>query len=184
MIEFASAEVKEMSSSERTTYDEQVPHRVIRFGETRPQWAAYREALLPAYQRALFGYIGTSATENPGFADAHLAGENFGVTIILAEPGRGAALHAHTTEEMFLPLSGRWCVYWGEEGQHRTFLEQWDAISLPAPVMRGFWNAGDAPAHLLAVLGGGSPPPPVYAASVLAELEQGPDWTVNNGHPS
>ena len=40
-------------------------------------------------------------------------GEKFCVTVIMAEPGRGAPLHAHTTEEIFIALTGRWGIFWG-----------------------------------------------------------------------
>jgi hypothetical protein len=61
-----------------------------------------------------------------------------------------------------MPLTGRWAIYWGEDGSRWVYLERWDAVSIPAPVMRGFWNASEEAAHLLAIQGSGSPPPPIY----------------------
>jgi mannose-6-phosphate isomerase-like protein (cupin superfamily) len=67
--------------------------------------------------------------------------------VVEAEPGCGAALHAHTTEEVFMPLQSEWDVYWGldESGvpQEEVRLGPRDAISVPAPVMRGFKNVGN-----------------------------------------
>ena len=30
---------------------------------------------------------------------------------------KGAALHSHSTVEVFIPLSGTWSIYWGDEGE-------------------------------------------------------------------
>ena len=163
--------VRAMHAAERATYDAQVHERVIRFNELRPDWTAYREAALPAHVRALYGYVGSVAAESADYRSSVLAGENFCFTIVRADPGKGAPLHAHTAEEVFMPLTGRWAIYWGEDGGHRLFLEQWDAVSIPAPVMRGFWNASPDAACLLAIQGGGAPPPPVYHPSVLEQLD-------------
>jgi quercetin dioxygenase-like cupin family protein len=162
--------VRDMSDEERATYDAQMESRVIRFHKVRPEWAPYREAALPAYQRALSPFIGTVGAENPAYRAQLPEGENFAFAIVFADPGRGAPLHAHTTEEVFMPLTGRWGVYWGVEGQHSLILEKWDAVSIPAPVMRGFWNASDHPAHILTIQGGGTQLFPIYAPSVEQEI--------------
>jgi hypothetical protein len=165
--------VRDMDDAERAGYDAQVRANVIRFGELRPDWTAYREAALPAYLRALYGYVGSVAAESEDYRASVQRGENFCFTIVRADPGKGAPLPAHTAEEDFMPLTGRWAIYWGPpEQREQVFLEQWDAVTIPAPVMRGFWNASDDAAFLLAIQGGGSPPPPVYHPSVIEQLEQ------------
>lgn len=166
--------VRDMDDAERARYDAQVRERVIRFKELRPDWTAYREAALPAHVRALYGYVGSVAAESEDYRASVQRGENYCFTIVRADPGKGAPLHAHTAEETFMPLTGRWAVYWGPpthpDGGEQVFLEQWDAVTIPAPVMRGFWNASEDAAFLLAIQGGGSPPPPVYHPSVLEQL--------------
>ena len=98
-------------------------------------------------------------------------GDNFSFGIVVAGPGRGAPLHAHTTEEVFVALSGTWQIYWGEpDNQQVLTLEPYDAITVPAPVMRGFRNAGRADGFLMALLGGGTPPPPIYHPTVLEQI--------------
>ena len=169
-IEMDIDRVRNMDPRERAEYDAQVEERVVRFKQLRPEWMAYRESALPAHERALYGYVGTVAAENPAFRSSVREGENFSFTIVRADPGKGAPLHAHTTEEVFMPLTGRWAIYWGESASHQVFLEQWDAVSIPAPVMRGFWNASDDAAHLLAIQGSGSPPAPIYHSSVLDQI--------------
>jgi mannose-6-phosphate isomerase-like protein (cupin superfamily) len=173
-VEMDIERVRDMEPRERAEYDAQVEERVIRFGELRPEWMAYREAALPAHERALYGYVGSVAAENPAFRSSVLDGENFCFTIVRADPGKGAPLHAHTTEEVFMPLTGRWAIYWGEDGSRWVYLERWDAVSIPAPVMRGFWNASEEAAHLLAIQGSGSPPPPIYHPAVLEEVATPP----------
>ncbi len=86
-----------------------------------------------------------------------LAAEDFHLAMIRAEPGKGAALHSHLTQEVFVPLSGRWSIFWGPEGDREVFLEPYDVISVPKHVMRGFRNAGDDTAMMLAVVGGHDP---------------------------
>lgn len=47
----------------------------------------------------------------------------FSLTLVHAAPGKGAALHAHPTVEVFMPLSGRWAIDWGDAGEHEIVLE-------------------------------------------------------------
>ena len=89
-------------------------------------------------------------TLNPAITDAR----DFNLTYIRAEPGKGAALHAHTTVEVFVALSGEWGIYWGDNGEQEIILKQWDTVSVPPGVMRGFRNAGKESALLMAILGG------------------------------
>ena len=55
---------------------------------------------------------------------------------------------------MFIPLSGRWSVYWGDEGENEVILDTFDCISVPVGVLRGFRNVGERHAYLMAILGG------------------------------
>lgn len=171
MIEFDAEHIRAMTPPERAAYAQQVGQQVMRFAELRPNWGAYGESHLPGNQRALFHYVGSAAS--PIGADLAVvpAGDNFSFCVVLAGPGQGAPLHAHTTEEVFLVMQGQWGIYWGEPGeQEEILLDRMDGVSVPGPVMRGFRNAGTEDGYLLAILGGGSPPPPVYHPSVLATM--------------
>jgi len=53
-----------------------------------------------------------------------------------------------------------------EVGQE-IVLDQWDVVSVPPGVMRGFRNAGDAGGYLLAVLGGTDAGHVAWAPQVL-----------------
>ena len=171
-VEMDAEEIRRMSNEERAGYDAQVEGRVMRFKDLRPNWFAFEEAKIPGNERALFRYIGTGASDSPAFRAPLPEGENFSFAIVVAAPGKGAPLHAHTTEEVFVALTGRWGIFWGNEGEHEVILEQWDAVSVPAPCMRGFRNAGTEDAYLLAIVGGGAPPPPIYHEMVLRQVEE------------
>jgi mannose-6-phosphate isomerase-like protein (cupin superfamily) len=164
---FSEDEVRSMDAATRAGFDAEVRSRVVRFNETRAQWASFDEAQLPNHQRVTWSYFGGGGIQH---SEPGVPAENFSFAMLQAAPGRGAPLHWHTTEEIFFVVSGRWCVYWGDEGQHRMFLDQWDSVSVPAPVLRGFWNAGTEPAMLLALQGGGQEPPAFYPDSVLQEV--------------
>jgi mannose-6-phosphate isomerase-like protein (cupin superfamily) len=169
-------QVKNMAPEERAMYDAQVLQRVIRFKDVLPNWDLSPNCRLPGYERANLVYVGggpyldLQVEPNGPHPAPVVEGENYSVIILLCAPGKGAPLHAHTTEEMFLSLSSRWAVYWGEEDVHEVILEPWDAVSFPGPVMRGFRNVGPEDGYLLSVIGGGSPPPPISHASVISEL--------------
>jgi hypothetical protein len=172
-VELSADAIRGMTSEERARYAAEIGKRLVRFRETAPNWEAFSEARLPGNERGFYQYIGTGASDDPRARAPIPHGENFSFGIVVAGPGRGAPLHAHTTEEVFIPLTCSWSIYWGEPGeQEQCILEPWDAVSVPAPVMRGFRNVGTGDAFLLALLGGAAPPPPVYHESVTERLEQ------------
>jgi len=107
-------------------------------------------------------------TLNPAITDAR----DFNLTLVHAHPEKGAALHAHPTVEVFIPLSGRWAVYWGDKGENEVILEQWDTISVPPGVMRGFRNAGTEAGYLLAILGGTDSGKVTWASQVLERAKE------------
>lgn len=55
--------------------------------------------------------------------------------------------------EVFIPVSGKWEFFWGEDGEEGVELGPLDAISFPAGLMEGFRNIGDEEGTLLIVLG-------------------------------
>ena len=141
--------------------------RVARFAELTPSKQAFVDSRLPEHERDIFNVIGRGVTEDPDLAPAITDAQDFNLTYVGAEPGKGAALHAHTTIEVFVALSGRWAVYWGEEGENEVELDTWDVVSVPPGVMRGFRNLGDGPAYLMAIIGGTDAGKVDWAPSVL-----------------
>ena len=98
------------------------------------------------------------------------------MSFVLCEPGKSAPLHNHLTQEVFVALTGTWEVFWGPEGRRAVVLEQWDTISIPPGVSRGFRNVGATPACLLGMASGEDPgmiswPAPVRAAARAVGIE-------------
>ena len=128
--------------------------RTARFNQLTPSTQAFVDTRLPEHKRDIFNVVGRGVNEDTSLAPAISAAQDFNLTYVGAEPGKGAALHSHSTVEVFIAMSGRWAVYWGEDGENEIELGKWDVVSVPPGVMRGFRNVGDAPAHLMAILGG------------------------------
>lgn len=141
--------------------------RVARFKGLKPSTQAFVDTLIPGHERKIFNVIGRGVTEDTTLQPAITDARDFNLTLVHAEPGKGAALHAHPTVEVFMALSGRWAVYWGDQGEHETILDQWDIISVPPGVMRGFRNAGTQDGYLMAILGGTDAGHVAWAPQVL-----------------
>jgi mannose-6-phosphate isomerase-like protein (cupin superfamily) len=115
------------------------------------------DAVLPQLQREIFQIIGGGVTEDPEVKVPITAVEGFHLSIIKAGPGKGTGLHNHKTVEVFMPLTGTWAVIWGDAGENELTIGQYDVVSVPIDVMRGFRNDGDQEALLLAIVGGTDP---------------------------
>lgn len=143
--------------------------RVARFKDLRPSPRAFVDSLIPGHEREIFNVIGRGVTEDTSLAPAITDARDFNLTLVHAEPGKGAALHAHPTVEVFMALAGRWAVYWGARGEHEIVLESWDTISIPPGVMRGFRNAGATEGYLMAILGGTDAGHVTWAPQILEQ---------------
>ena len=97
--------------------------------------------------------IGRGVTEDASLAAEITDARYFSVTYVGADPGKGAALHAHETIEVFIPLTGRWAAYWGEAGDKEIEIGPFDVISFPPGCYRGFRNIGDTHAMRMAIIG-------------------------------
>ena len=132
---------------------------VARFSELRGSGEAYIDTRLPGHRRFKINLIGmgvVEAAENPDLApNIPLPAHSFNLGMIQAEHGNGAALHAHDTEEVFMPLVGRWVVTWLAGGEQREIeLDPFDTISVPIGVYRGFRYVGEGTGTLLTLIGG------------------------------
>lgn len=142
----------------RSFSPEEMEKRVARFAGMKPNKVAFVDTRLPNHERDIFNMIGYGVNEDPNTRPAITDARSFTVTHNGCHPGKGSALHSHETIEVFIPLTGRWSVYWGDEGENEVILEQGDVISVPTGVMRGFRNAGDEYAVLIGVIEGSNPP--------------------------
>jgi mannose-6-phosphate isomerase-like protein (cupin superfamily) len=133
--------------------------RVGRFKELKSSAKAFIDALIPGYERDLYNIIGRGVVEDKELLPPIRDNRDFNLGMIKAEPGKGASLHIHATIEVFFALTGRWAIYWqNQDGtQHETILEPYDTVSVPIGLSRGFRNAGDETASMLAIVGGTDP---------------------------
>jgi len=146
--------------------------RVARFKELRSSRQAFIDSRIPGHEREIFNVIGRGVTEDASLNPAITDARDFNLTFIQAEPGKGAALHAHTTVEVFVALSGEWGIYWGDKGENEIILQQWDTVSVPPGVLRGFRNAGTEGAYLMAILGGTDSGRVSWAQQVIEQARQ------------
>ncbi len=146
--------------------------RVARFEELRSSSHAFVDTLIPGHEREIYNVIGRGVTEDVTLTPAITDAEGFNMTLVKASPGKGAALHFHPTVEVFMPLTGRWAVYWGDNGEEEAILERWDVISVPPGLMRGFRNVGTEDGYLLAILGGTDAGRVTWAQSVLERAKE------------
>ena len=150
---------------------DEMKKRCAKFSDLKPSKQAFVDTRLPEHKRDIFNVIGEGVTEDPDLKPAIGVVEGFNVTYVGADPGKGAALHAHTTVEVFYAMSGRWAVFWGDEGENEIELDTFDMVSVPVGVLRGFRNIGDEHAHLMAILGGQDAGRVSWAPSVLEKAE-------------
>ena len=68
-------------------------------------------------------------------------------------------------------MSGRWAVFWGDEGENEIELDTFDMVSVPVGVLRGFRNISNEHAHLMAILGGQDAGKVSWAPAVLEKAE-------------
>ena len=136
---------------------EQMAQRVAWFRDLKPSAVPLLDAVLPPYRREILSIIGSSVTEDADVRPAISAVEGFHLSIVRAAPGKGTALHNHKTVEVFMPLTGRWSFQWGGRAENEITLGQYDVVSIPHGVMRGFRNEGEGEALLLVIVGGTDP---------------------------
>lgn len=150
---------------------EEMLSNVFRFDQMPRSDRAFLDAAIPGHNRILMGALGH------GTADENLRpqvekAENYHIDFIKADPGNGAALHSHDSEETFICLTGKWRVSWGDNGEDHVELGYLDGICCPAGVMRSFQNISDAPALMMAIIGGKEPGHVVWAESIRKKMAE------------
>jgi quercetin dioxygenase-like cupin family protein len=139
---------------------------------------AFLDQRIPRYERDIINMVGMGVTENaalmPNVNEGAVA---FSVTYVRAKSGKGAALHRHATEEVFIPVKGRWQIFWLEGEEERTIdLDEGDVVNVPIGVYRGFRSLTDAPdALLMAIIGGPDAGKVDWHPSVLEEARKSED---------
>ncbi|MCB1746463.1 MAG: cupin domain-containing protein [Gammaproteobacteria bacterium] len=134
----------------------EMERHVARFADQKSSHQAFLDTRIPGHEREIFSIIGNGVQEDADMRPP-IEPQEFHLAFIRAEPGKGAALHSHLTQEVFVPISGRWAIFWGPNGEKEVELGPCDVISVPLHIMRGFRNVGDESAVMLAVVGGKDP---------------------------
>jgi len=135
---------------------------VVRFAEIPPDWEPSPDAREEGHHRAVYRYIGGPRDKAPGAA---LPGWEFANGVVMAPPGNGAPLHAHGFEEVFMAWEGAFEVFWEDarDGEVKAVrLARYDAIRVPAGVMRGYRNCGKADGFLYYIHGRGAHEAPLF----------------------
>ena len=147
--------------------------QLVRFEECPRNWSVYHEARLPAGARSLRRYIGGVSGDTDEGPPPSLSEGEIGYAMVECGNGRGAPLHDHPCEELFIPLEGRWVVYWVDERERlrQAVLDPWDACWAPAGVQRGFRNADRTEGKIHIIQGQGGTPAPDYAEDYSALKE-------------
>jgi mannose-6-phosphate isomerase-like protein (cupin superfamily) len=130
---------------------------VARAVQVKGSSLAFVDQRIATYEREIIDMVGMGVTENAALKpNVKLGAYGFSITYVRAPQGKGAALHRHATEEVFIPVKGRWQVFWLEgEDERRIDLDEGDVCNVPIGVYRGFRNLSGGPdALLMAIIGG------------------------------
>ncbi|MBM3518646.1 MAG: hypothetical protein FJX56_12425, partial [Alphaproteobacteria bacterium] len=148
----------------------EMQRRVARFAKTTFSEAAFLDSLLPEYRRKIINVIGHGVTEDPNLRPAITAVDGFNIGYIQATKGKGASLHSHSTVEVFMPLTGCWEIFWGDEGADSVLLDTFDVISVPTGIMRGFRAAAEGESVMMAIVGGTDAGKVTWPQSLLSRV--------------
>lgn len=158
-----------MTSKDPTV--EEMEKHIVRFRDIDKYASPYRplDMALERFDRKRYAVAGRpkelSADENA------LSAENaFNIAYMACEPGKGAAMHAHDTPEVFIAMSGRWAVQFGDAGDKEVVLEPWDVASVPPGVMHAIINVSEETAHVMALHGGQGGAPIRWSPSIVEEV--------------
>lgn len=137
---------------------EEIEQNIARFAALRGSSDAYVDSRMPGCHRKKFNVIGMGVTENEANPDllpnVATPAKGFNVGMLECETGNGTAPHAHETEEVFMPLIGKWRVYWLDDGIERsTLLNEFDVALMPIGCYRWFRYEGKGKGRLLTIIG-------------------------------
>lgn len=79
---------------------------------------------------------------------------HFHMSYLEVPPGATAGLHAHALPEVFIPLTGRFQIIYGDHGENTLDLEPYDTVSVPPGVMRNFKNVGNVNGLMIVIYDG------------------------------
>lgn len=139
----------------------QMQSRIARFNTLRPTKDSFKESNVgvpgEAYEliaaQSVFSLLAPPNNKRNAAKPAVVGAPGLEVVIAQCPPGQGPSLHAHCeTHEIFICMSGRYDIIWGDQGEHVVTLDPCDMCSVPPGVFRRFRNASDVPDAKLLVL--------------------------------
>ena len=171
---------------------EEVAQRTARFDKLQAMSTLKDNPAVPLAARDIFLArkimpIVLEQTQNAfGSVAAIYGAAGLTMNISVCPPGQGPGLHAHhKTFETFFVLDGSFEFSVNDDGGQKVVLKQWDTLSVPPGVCRGFRNIADRDSTLLTVITGGvhdrndiSLPPSIgaridaYGPGVLDEVKK------------
>jgi quercetin dioxygenase-like cupin family protein len=141
---------------------EQIRSRTARFKDLQPMSTLRDSKVVPLEARDLFLArkimpIVLEQTANAFGTQAAIYGAaGLTMNISVCPPGQGPGLHVHhKTFETFFVLSGRFEFTLNDDGGEKVLLDQYDTVSVPPGVSRGFRNVADTDSMMLTVITGG-----------------------------
>ena len=157
---------------------EEVKQRTARFDKLQAMSTLKDNPLVPEAARDIFLArkimpIVLEQTQNAfGSVAAIYGAAGLTMNISVCPPGQGPGLHAHhKTFETFFVLEGKFEFSVNDDGAEKVILNQWDTLSVPPGVCRGFRNIDTKDSTLMTVITGGvhdrndiSLPPSIGAA--------------------
>lgn len=137
---------------------EVIEANIARFDKLVGSDEAYLDIRVPGLKRKKFNVIGYGVTEVMGDPNLRpnvaIPAERFNVGMIECENGNGTQGHAHLTEEVFIPLIGKWRLYWLDDGIERSsLLSEFDVASVPIGCYRWFRYEGEGKGRLMTIIG-------------------------------
>jgi len=148
--------------------------RVGRYKELQSSTRAFVDALIPGYERDILSIIGLGVVEDKDLVPPITDNRDFNLGIIKCEAGKGSSRHIHATLEVFFILSGTWAIEWqNKDGSlYETILGQYDTVSVPIGLSRGFRNVGKEAAMMLAIIGGTNPGKVLWPQETIDEAKK------------
>lgn len=148
--------------------------RVGRYKELKLSTRAFVDALIPGFERDILSIIGRGVVEDKDLIPPITDNRDFNMGLIRCDPGKGSSLHIHATIECFFILSGTWSIEWqNKDGtMHEAILGQYDTVSVPIGLSRGFHNIGDESALMLAIIGGTNPGKVLWPQETIDEAKK------------
>jgi mannose-6-phosphate isomerase-like protein (cupin superfamily) len=128
--------------------------RVARWGHVRGYDDAFVTSSTPGLEKRVFKLLNRGISAGAHVVPALPHEYPFTLSIVEMEAGKGATLHSHATEEIFVALDGHLDLFWGPEGEGRMRMAEGEMISIPVGLMRGFRNENGRQFHMLAIVGG------------------------------